>query len=385
MKKETHTAIKQQLIIAGKVLVAEGQDDFTRGHISVRVPGNPKLFFMKAHSLGLDEITMQNILTIDLEGNVVAGSARRHSEVYIHSEIFKARADVNCVIHTHPTYSVAFSGTGHPMKAYSQPGAMFSGEVGVYTDTITLIRSRSPAPAETLELRWPGTSSLIIRTLKQALLGGALGGVLGTSGCSFGEWGCLLTGTGCSAFRRWFDRGVMLTGAEFWGITGATAFSLACVISSLIRLRPPDVRPSPNFALFNSLRSVLTCQLGAALLSIPFFLAMLWFPEVDPLLGAVFTGGVLFAWIGLFIALEKGGYFLIDHFATRYLLRRRNLIPWDLVRFLDTAAERILLVKVGGSYTFPHRTFMEYFANTDESSRTVRDEVGLSTEIGLRF
>ena len=143
MKKETHTAIKQQLIIAGKVLVAEGQDDFTRGHISVRVPGNPKLFFMKAHSLGLDEITMKNILTIDLEGNVVSGSARRHSEVYIHSEIFKARADVNCVIHTHPTYSVAFSGTGHPMKAYSQPGAMFSGEVGVYTDTITLIRSHA--------------------------------------------------------------------------------------------------------------------------------------------------------------------------------------------------------------------------------------------------
>jgi L-fuculose-phosphate aldolase len=143
MKKETHTAIKQQLIIAGKVLVAEGQDDFTRGHVSVRVPGNPKLFFMKAHSLGLDEITMQNILTIDLEGNVVSGTARRHSEVYIHSEIFKARADVNCVIHTHPTYSVAFSGTGHPMKAYSQPGAMFSGEVGVYTDTITLIRSHA--------------------------------------------------------------------------------------------------------------------------------------------------------------------------------------------------------------------------------------------------
>jgi L-fuculose-phosphate aldolase len=143
MKKETHTAIKQQLIIAGKVLVAEGQDDFTRGHISVRVPGNSKLFYMKAHSLGLDEITMKNILTIDLEGNVVAGSARRHSEVYIHSEIFKARADVNCVIHTHPTYSVAFSGTGHPMNAYSQPGAMFSGEVGVYTDTITLIRSHA--------------------------------------------------------------------------------------------------------------------------------------------------------------------------------------------------------------------------------------------------
>src|ERR1700684_2488225 len=141
MKKETHNAIKQQLIIAGKVLVAEGQDDFTRGHVSVRVPGNPKLFFMKAHSLGLDEIAMKTILTIDLEGNVVAGSARRHSEVYIHSEIFKARADVNCVIHTHPTYSIALSATGRPLKCYSQPGALFHDALGTYTDTINLIRT----------------------------------------------------------------------------------------------------------------------------------------------------------------------------------------------------------------------------------------------------
>src|ERR1700688_375250 len=121
-KKPSHNDIKRQLIVAGKVLVAEGQDDFTRGHISFRLPDDPTLFFMKAHSLGLDEITMQNILTIDLEGNVVAGTARRHSEVYIHSEILKVRSDVNCVIHTHPIYSTALSATGRTLKTYSQPG-----------------------------------------------------------------------------------------------------------------------------------------------------------------------------------------------------------------------------------------------------------------------
>ena len=137
----SHEKIKQTLITAGKVLVGEGQDDFTRGHISMRLPDNPNLFYMKAHSLGLDEITMENILTIDLEGNVVAGTARRHSEVYIHSEIFKARADVNCVIHTHPPYSVALSATGRPLRALSQPSALFYKDLGVYTDTINLIRS----------------------------------------------------------------------------------------------------------------------------------------------------------------------------------------------------------------------------------------------------
>ncbi len=137
----THDEIKRKMVQAGKVLVAEGQDDFTRGHVSMRLPDDPALFFMKPHSIGLDELTVENILTIDLAGKVVAGSGRRHSEVYIHSEILKARPDVNCVIHTHSPYSVALSATGRPLAAYSQPSALFYEALGVYTDTINLIRS----------------------------------------------------------------------------------------------------------------------------------------------------------------------------------------------------------------------------------------------------
>jgi L-ribulose-5-phosphate 4-epimerase len=139
----THDEIKQKLILAGKVLVAEGQDDFTRGHISMRLPDDPSLFFMKPHSVGLDELTMENILAIDLDGNVVAGASRRHSEVYIHSEIFKARPDVHSVIHTHPPYSVALSASGRPLKCYSQPSALFFEALGIYSDTIALIRTRA--------------------------------------------------------------------------------------------------------------------------------------------------------------------------------------------------------------------------------------------------
>ncbi|HUC49741.1 MAG TPA: class II aldolase/adducin family protein [Xanthobacteraceae bacterium] len=141
--KAAHDAIRQKLIVAGKVLVQEGQDDFTRGHISFRLPNDPGLFFMKPHSIGLDEITMANILTIDLEGNVVSGTARRHSEVYIHSEILKVRPDVNCVIHTHPTYATALSATNRSLKTYSQPGALFYEALGTYADTINLIRSHA--------------------------------------------------------------------------------------------------------------------------------------------------------------------------------------------------------------------------------------------------
>ena len=141
-QKMTHAEIKEKMIWAGKVLVNEGQDDFTRGHISFRLPDNPKLFFMKCHSIGLDEITPENILTIDLEGNVVAGTTRRHSEVYIHSEIFKVRPDVHCILHTHPLYAIVWSGGGRPLKAISQPAALFQNAIGIYTDTINLIRSK---------------------------------------------------------------------------------------------------------------------------------------------------------------------------------------------------------------------------------------------------
>ena len=137
----SHDELKQKIIWAGKVLVGEGQDDFTRGHISMRLPDDPSRFLMKAHSIGLDEITVDNILTIDLDGKVVAGTARRHSEVYIHSAILKARADVACVLHTHPPYSIALSASGRPLKAYSQPGALFHDSLGIYDETINLIRS----------------------------------------------------------------------------------------------------------------------------------------------------------------------------------------------------------------------------------------------------
>lgn len=133
--------VKQKLIDAGIVLAQKGQGDMTRGHLSARVPGESSLFFMKPHSVGLDEITMDNILTIDLDGKVVAGSGRRHSEVFIHSEIYRLRPNVEAIIHTHPLYTVALSGSTRPIRPLSQGGAVFADSLPLYTDTIDLIRT----------------------------------------------------------------------------------------------------------------------------------------------------------------------------------------------------------------------------------------------------
>ncbi len=133
---------RQKLIDAGLILEAEEQGDLTRGHVSIRVPGDPTHFYMKPHSFGFDEITPDNIVICNLEGEKVGGGGRKHSEVYIHSEIFKSRPDVMSVIHTHPTHAVALSATGKALRPISQPSVAFADGLPYYTDTIDLIRTK---------------------------------------------------------------------------------------------------------------------------------------------------------------------------------------------------------------------------------------------------
>ena len=132
---------RQKLIDAGRILDSLGQGDLTRGHVSIRVPGDPTHFYMKPHSFGFEEITPENIVLCNLDGEKISGGGRKHSEVYIHSEIFKARPDVMSVIHAHPTYAVAWSATGKPLQPISQPGIAFADGVPYFTDTVDLIRS----------------------------------------------------------------------------------------------------------------------------------------------------------------------------------------------------------------------------------------------------
>jgi hypothetical protein len=65
--------------------------------------------------------------------------------------------------------------------------------------------------------------------------------------------------------------------------------------------------------------------------------------------------------------LEAGGRACLQHLVLRLLLVFNGSAPRNYVKFLDYAAERILLRKVGG-YIFIHRMLMEYFAaQYDES------------------
>ena len=129
----------KKLILAGRILANQGQGDMTRGHVSLRLPDDPEHFLMKPNGIGLDEMVPGNVLTVGLDGIAARGQHRQHSEVFIHSEILRARPDVACVVHTHPVHLIALSATGRALRPLSQGGAIFAGHLPVFEATMQLI------------------------------------------------------------------------------------------------------------------------------------------------------------------------------------------------------------------------------------------------------
>jgi L-ribulose-5-phosphate 4-epimerase len=154
-------ALRDTLTNAGRVLAMEGQGDYVAGHISVRLPADPERFLMKPAGIGLEEMTPDNIIIVDIEGRKVEGSMSRHNEVFIHSEVLRARPEIQAVIHTHPPHAVAFSSLGRPLVPVGNDGVTFSDGLPIFSETTDLIitQARGQAVARCLG----GHPALILR------------------------------------------------------------------------------------------------------------------------------------------------------------------------------------------------------------------------------
>jgi L-fuculose-phosphate aldolase len=136
---KTIDSLKEQLVNAGRILAQEDQGDFIFGHVAARLPDDPGLFLMKPHTIGLEEITPENLITLNLEAEKVAGDMPRHLEAFIHSEILRSRPDVQAVVHTHAPHAVAFSTLGRALQPVGHDGAMFCDGLPVFSETSDLI------------------------------------------------------------------------------------------------------------------------------------------------------------------------------------------------------------------------------------------------------
>ena len=128
--------LREALTRAGRVLAHEGQGDYVAGHVSLRAPG--AAMFMKPAGIGLEEMSAPDVILVDFNGERIAGAMPRHNEVFIHTEIYKARSDVAAVVHTHPVHAVVYSSLGAPLLPLSADATIF-GDIGMFDQTTDLI------------------------------------------------------------------------------------------------------------------------------------------------------------------------------------------------------------------------------------------------------
>ncbi|WP_035811920.1 L-ribulose-5-phosphate 4-epimerase [Jiangella gansuensis] len=104
---------------------------WTSGNVSGRVPGED-LFVIKPSGVSYDDLTAESIVVCDLDGKLVAGDLSPSSDTDAHAYVYRHRADVGGVVHTHSTYATAWAARDEPIPCVLTAMAdEFGGEIPV--------------------------------------------------------------------------------------------------------------------------------------------------------------------------------------------------------------------------------------------------------------
>jgi HCOMODA/2-hydroxy-3-carboxy-muconic semialdehyde decarboxylase len=118
----------EDLVLASHILAEQGVLD-GYGHCSIRHPHAKDRFFLSA-SLSPAVIATGDIMEYDLDSNPVDQRGRKmFLERFIHGEIYKARPDVNAIVHSHSPTVIPFSVTTVPLQPICHMSAFLGGGV----------------------------------------------------------------------------------------------------------------------------------------------------------------------------------------------------------------------------------------------------------------
>ncbi len=132
-KAKTAKEAIEQVVMANRVLANEGVFDYL-GHVSVRNPENGETFLI-SRACAPEMVRKQDILTVDLEGNVLTRSTQTpYREQIIHGAIYRARPDVNAVLHAHPLQIIIISVLGIPIRPIANFASPFYEDIPVYDE-----------------------------------------------------------------------------------------------------------------------------------------------------------------------------------------------------------------------------------------------------------
>ena len=116
--------LKQKLALSARILANQGHGSGLAGQVTARGE-KPGTMWTGRFGLGLEEFRSINFLLVDEDLNVLEGEGMANPANRFHLWIYRVRADVNSIVHTHPPNVSALSMLGVPLKPSHMDTAMF--------------------------------------------------------------------------------------------------------------------------------------------------------------------------------------------------------------------------------------------------------------------
>lgn len=135
---------RQQMVVAIRQLASEGYDDKLAGHVSVRDRDDGTILVPRVGRFW-DEFTVDDIVRIDADANIVEGEGSLNPTIVFHLELHKARPDIVCALHNHPPYGTLWACAGELPPLYDQTAANGGGVASIYAEYGGVVDSRETA------------------------------------------------------------------------------------------------------------------------------------------------------------------------------------------------------------------------------------------------
>lgn len=134
---------KQHLVAAVRAFALHHFDYGFAGHLTVRDPEHPELYWTNPMCVHFSQVRMSNLILADHEGRVVEGRyAINRAGFVLHAAVHEAHPDIIAMCHAHTTYGTAWCATGRPLDMVSQDAACF------YNDHVVIGESAGAVAVE---------------------------------------------------------------------------------------------------------------------------------------------------------------------------------------------------------------------------------------------
>jgi L-fuculose-phosphate aldolase len=138
--------LRERVAAACRIVAIEGYVDLTLGHVSGREPGS-RTIWIKRKGVALDEVDPDDVIALDLDDPGALASPDYHLESVMHAEVYRARDDVNSVIHGHPVYGTALGATDATLEFLTHDAVLFTDGLGIYDEGPALVTEVSQGRA----------------------------------------------------------------------------------------------------------------------------------------------------------------------------------------------------------------------------------------------